>query len=242
MKYGLDRKNRVLIQAAAVLFATLFLDSTSHAQGTATADPLESLNRRVQSFNDLFDGYLLKPVTQAYVAVIPRFARRRISNFFDNAAYPTVFINQFLQGRFSDGISGSARFVVNSTIGAAGFFDVASTIGLPAHHEDFGQTFATWGAGSGPYLVVPFWGPATIRDGLGDIAGFYTYVPAYIEHVPTRNTITGISFIDLRSELLQQEQLISGDRYLFIRDVYLQRRQFLINNGEVEENDPFLDD
>lgn len=224
-----------------MLSATLFFASASHAQGTPTADPLEPLNRRVQSFNDVFDRYLLKPATQAYVAVIPRFARRRISNFFNNAAYPTVFINQFLQGHPSEGFSDSGRFALNSTLGIAGLFDVATAIGLPTHNEDFGQTFAVWGVGSGPYLVVPFWGPATLRDGLGDIADFYAYAPTYIEHVPTRNTITGVSFIDLRSEVLQQEQLVSGDRYLFIRDVYLQRRQFLTNNG-ADEADPFLDD
>ncbi|MDT8428096.1 MAG: VacJ family lipoprotein [Pseudomonadales bacterium] len=240
MQYGLRRKTWVLTQFAVILSTTMLLASVSHAQNP-TADPLQAFNRRVQAFNDVFDRYLLKPATQVYVAVIPGFARRGVNNAFNNAAYPTVFINQFLQGRFSDGASDTARFVVNTTIGIGGLFDVARRIGLPAHNEDFGQTFASWGAGSGPYLVVPFWGPATIRDGLGDIADFYAYLPTYIDHVPTRNSVTGFSFIDLRAEVLQQEQLVSGDRYLFIRDVYLQRRQFLNNNG-AEVDDPFLDD
>lgn len=226
----------------ASMFSLLLLLSIGGCAHTGQVnDPFEPFNRKVQTFNDTVDRYTLKPVAQAYRYVLPEFLRKGIRHAFDNIAYPTVFLNQFLQGKGTTGLSDLARFLVNSTVGLGGVMDVATSMGLPAHDEDFGQTFAVWGIGSGPYMVVPFWGPVTARAGVGDVAGIFTYLPTYIDDDTLRFSIFGAAAVVERARLLDVEELITGDRYLFIRDAYLQRRHFLITDG-LDEADPFLDD
>jgi phospholipid-binding lipoprotein MlaA len=199
------------------------------------------LNRRVQSFNDFADRWVLKPVAKGYKAITPRLVRQGIGNFFNNLGYPLVAVNGFLQGKFSQGASDTGRFIVNTTLGIGGLFDPASGAGLKAHDEDFGQTFGKWGAGPGPYLVLPFLGPSDIRDGIG--AGF-TFAAQPMQFViddeRTRYTLNAVNAVQTRAGLLDAEQLISGDRYLFLRDAYLQRREYLIQDGNVE--DTFMQD
>ncbi|MCH8135768.1 MAG: VacJ family lipoprotein [Proteobacteria bacterium] len=226
---------------AILIIAAGLLGTAASAQSQQAIDPFESINRQVYAFNDVTDRFLLRPAAVSYQRIFPRFIRSGIGNFFDNARYPLVFINQFLQGKVATGFQDTARFLVNSSIGIAGFLDVATELGLAKNAEDFGQTLGVWGVGTGPYVVVPFWGPATFRDGLGDIADFYAELPTYIDHVPTRNTITAVSFVVRRQRLLAAERILSGDKYLFIRDAYLQQRQFLVTDGE-DLSDPFLDD
>ena len=226
---------------AILIIAAGLLGTAVSAQGQQAIDPFEPINRQVYAFNDVADRILLRPAALSYQRIFPRFIRVGIANFFDNARYPLVFINQFLQGKFAVGFQDTARFLVNSSIGIAGFLDVAAELGLAENAEDFGQTLGVWGVSTGPYVVVPFWGPATFRDGLGDIADFYAELPTYIDHVPTRNTTTAVSFVDRRQRLLADERILSGDKYLFIRDAYLQQRQFLVTDGE-DLSDPFLDD
>lgn len=230
---------RLLTRGAAGLLVLVSLSGC--VQSTQVYDPFETVNRQIYSFNDFADRILLRPVAVAYQKITPQFFRTRVSNVFDNARYPIVFINQFLQGNFPDGFRDSGRFVVNSTIGIGGLFDVAANMNLPENDEDFGQTLGVWGFTNGPYIVVPFFGPATVRDGVGDIADYYGSLNSYIDHVPTRNVVTGAYYIDQRQRLLAAERLLSGDRYLFVRDAYLQQRQFEVSNGE-EVSDPFLDD
>tara|TARA_R110002095_G_scaffold32443_5_gene30846 strand:- start:1704 stop:2393 length:690 start_codon:yes stop_codon:yes gene_type:complete len=203
-------------------------------------DPYESLNRKVMRFNDSADRWVLKPAAKAYTFVTPVPVRNSIHNFFNNLGYPTVALNQLLQGKGELGLKDSARFLINSTLGIVGLFDVATKMGLEAHEEDFGQTFATWGAGSGAYLIIPFWGPVTTRSGIGDIGASFTYPVRYVDDVATRNTLMGAWAVDKRASLLAAESLISGDRYQFIRDAYLQRRKFLIEDGSIDV-DPFID-
>ena len=131
--------------------------------------------------------------------------------------------------------------MVNTTLGILGFFDVATKFGLEQHDEDFGQTLAVWGFDSGAYFVVPLWGPATTRSGVGDIASFYTHPIQFIEDEYVRYGLFIGWAIQTRASLLEAEELITGDRYLFIRDAFLQRREFLVNDGVIED-DPFLDD
>ncbi|MEM7099715.1 MAG: VacJ family lipoprotein [Pseudomonadota bacterium] len=203
-------------------------------------DPLENFNRSIHNFNDSADRRVLKPLAQGYRALTPDPLERGIRNVFSNLDDPQVFLNQLLQGKPGLALSDLGRFLVNSTVGIGGLFDVASTMGLEKHQEDFGQTFARWGFGRGAYLVIPFWGPSNPRDGIGDILGSYTFPPRYLDDVPTRNVIYGLSVINRRANLLDAENIVSGDRYIFFREAYLQRREFLINDGEVE--DDFLDD
>ena len=231
---------KVNLRATFITVACL-LGTAACAQGQQAIDPFEPINRQVYAFNGVADRILLRPAAVGYQRIFPGFIRSGIANFFDNARYPLVFINQFLQGKVALGFQDTARFLVNSSIGIAGFLDVAAKLGLAEHNEDFGQTLGVWGVGTGPYVVVPFWGPVTFRDGLGDVADFYAELPTYIDHVPTRNTVTAVSFVVRRERLLAAERILSGDKYLFIRDAYLQQRQFLVTDGE-DLSDPFLDD
>lgn len=224
-----------------ILLVSLLLVVGGCASADKTYDPLEPVNRQVQKFNDTVDTYALKPVAKGYGYVFPEFFRVALRNAFDNIAYPTVFINQFLQGKWETGVADMARFVCNSTIGIAGLVDVATDMNLPAHDEDFGQTFAVWGVGGGPYIVLPILGPLTLRDGLGRGAGWFTYLPNYIDDDGLYWSIVATRTVVERERLLRKERIITGDRYLFIRDAYLQRRNYLIEDGRDTE-DPFLSD
>lgn len=218
----------------------LLIVTTMGCASSGQVDPFEGFNRGVHNFNESADKRVLKPLAQGYRAVLPDPVERGIANIFSNLDDPQVALNQLLQGKPGLALSDLGRFVVNSTIGIAGIMDPATDMGMAKHREDFGQTFAVWGFGQGAYLVVPFWGPSNPRDGLGDILGSAAFPPRYLDDVRARNVIYGLSVLNRRAGLLDAENIVSGDRYLFFRDAYLQRREFLINDGEVE--DDFLDD
>jgi phospholipid-binding lipoprotein MlaA len=209
------------------------------ACSSTNVDPLESINRPTQAFNDTFDRILLRPAARGYQAISPEFVEVGVSNFFSNLGDPLIALNQLLQGKPNLAVSDIGRFVVNSTLGIAGLVDVADTMGLEKHQEDFGQTLAVWGVEQSPYLVIPFLGPSTIRDGASNAVGAFGFPPYYIDHVPTRNQTYAVWLISQRAALLGQTQLLRGDRYLFLRDAYLQQRNYNINDGVVD--DPFLD-
>ncbi|MEE9350848.1 MAG: VacJ family lipoprotein [Thiotrichaceae bacterium] len=209
-------------------------------ESKSSNDPFESANRSVQGFNDKVDSLGLKPAAKGYTTIIPAPVERGVSNFFSNVADPVVAVNQFLQGKFKLGIQDSARFLFNSTFGLGGLINIASPMGLEKHEEDFGQTLAVWGVGSGSHLNIPFWGPTNLRDGTGTIVEAFANPIGHINDVRTRNSLAALLAVDKRASLLSAEGMITGDRYLFIRDVYNQRREFLIKDGEVE--DAFLDD
>lgn len=218
--------------------ALVFVTACSYAPNNQ--DPYESANRRVQYFNDGVDRLSVKPTAKGYRSVIPSPVKRGVGNFFSNVGYPIVIVNQFLQGKVKLGIEDSARFMFNSTIGLGGLIDISTLAGLEKHDEDFGQTLAVWGVGSGPHINAPFWGPTNLRDGVGSILGGFAYPLGYLDDVTTRNSLAALFVIDERASLLDVESVITGDRYLFIRDAYNQQREFLIKDGEVE--DAFLDD
>ncbi len=204
-------------------------------------DPWEGFNRKVFVFNDYLDRYFLKPVSKGYQTVTPQFVEDGVHHMFSNVSEIGNILNSLLQAKFVGTAESGGRLLVNSTVGLLGFFDVASKMGMQPHEEDFGQTLGYWGINSGPYLVVPFLGSRTVRDGIGSIADSFTDpVSEGIDHVPTRNEVLGVRVIDTRAQLLQAEELITGDRYIFIRDAYLQRRQFLVSDGVVQ--DSFGDD
>ena len=239
-----------MLKSWMIVGVLLGLASSAFAHGASgedsnrasnTSDPWQAMNRKIQKFNDTADRWVLKPVAKGYAKITPHLVRTGISNFFVNLSYPIVVVNQFLQGKFHDGASDTGRFIMNTTLGIGGLFDPASGARLPLHEEDFGQTFAKWGAGSGPYLVVPLFGPTTLRDGAGSAAGFFAQPTRYlIDDDATRYGMTALNVIQIRASLLDVEQLISGDRYLFMRDAYLQRREYLIKDGQV--TDDFLEE
>ena len=199
-------------------------------------DPWESFNRPVFVFNDKLDTYALKPLAQGYQAVTPQFVEDGIGNFFANVGEIRNFGNDVLQGKFHDAGIDTARFLLNTTVGVLGFVDVASRAGLQRNDEDFGQTFGVWGVKSGPYLVLPFFGPSNPRDAVGLIPDNLAGLKGRISHVPTRNTLTAVDIVDARAELLSAEKVITGDRYVFIRNAYLQNREFKVKDGQVEDD------
>jgi phospholipid-binding lipoprotein MlaA len=210
------------------------------AEEPATApnpDPWEGVNRKIYTFNDTADRYFLKPVAKGYQAITPQFVEDGIHNMFTNVGEVGSVLNSLLQAKFQHGAEDTGRFLINSTVGLLGFFDVASKLGLQPHDEDFGQTLGYWGVESGPYVVLPLLGPRTVRDAFGAVPDSYTDpIPYVIDHVPTRNQVLAGRVVDMRASLLDAEELMSGDRYIFMRDAYLQRRQYLVNDGVVEDS------
>jgi phospholipid-binding lipoprotein MlaA len=222
---------------ALPLFAVAFFSGCATVpadSGNDPRDPIESFNRQVFEFNDVVDRAVLKPVAQAY-EYLPEPVRDCFSNIFSNFREPSNAVNNLLQGKPVDAASDTCRFVINSTIGLLGCFDPARQIGLEKHNEDAGQTLAVWGVGNGPYLVLPILGATTVRDAIGFFAvEAYLDPNFYINNVPLRNWIVGVRIVNQRAELLQADDLISGaalDKYRFIRDGYLQRRQNLVHDG-----------
>ncbi len=200
------------------------------------ADPLEGLNRGTYAFNDAVDRAVLKPVAQGYQAITPSFVRSGVSNAFSNVGDVSVSVNNLLQGKPRDALNDLGRFVVNSTLGVLGLFDVATPMGLEKHEEDFGQTLGKWGVGSGPYLMVPFMGPSTLRDATGRYADSYVSWPNQVDHIPTRNATSGFERLNQRASLLGAGDTLDQaalDKYQFLRDAYLQRRLRMVHDGKV---------
>ena len=225
---------------AALLFLLGCTQTSNSSSIPNPLDPFESMNRSMQTFNDGIDRIGLKPTAKGYTTIVPAAGERAVSNFFSNLDDPIVVVNQLLQGKVILGIEDSARFLFNSSFGLGGMIDIATPMGLTKHEEDFGQTLGVWGMGKGPHLNLPFWGPTNLRDGTGSIVYAFSYPIGFLSHVPTRNQLAALTAVDKRAALFSSESLITGDRYLFIRDAYNQRREFLIKDGVVE--DSFLDD
>ncbi|MGB0733025.1 MAG: MlaA family lipoprotein [Pontibacterium sp.] len=224
---------------AALSLCTLLAAAPLSYADTNEIDPWEGFNRSVFKFNDGLDTYLLKPVTLGYKAVTPDIIETGISNFFRNLGNIPTALNQLLQGKFAQTGQTIARFGFNTTIGLAGLVDVATPMGLPQGDEDFGQTLGTWGVESGPYVVLPLFGPSSLRDTGGLVVDWQTNTDlvGHIDDDGNFYKATALRTIDTRSSLLAAEELISGDKYTFIRDAYLQRREFLITDGVVEDYD-----
>jgi phospholipid-binding lipoprotein MlaA len=197
-------------------------------------DPFEGFNRGVYQFNETFDEYLAKPVASGYRKVLHVEIRNRVSNFFSNIQDIFIGVNNFLQGKFEQGVNDWARFTFNSTFGLLGIHDVASDMGLEKHNEDFGQTFGRWGSPPGPYLMLPFLSSSTVRDAAGTALD-WTFAPlTEVRPIDLRNTLYGVYFVNTRAELLDASRILEEaalDKYVFQRDAYLQRRRSLVYDG-----------
>ena len=212
-------------------------DEFSSAEEPEDRDPWEGFNRAMFRFNDTADRWFLKPAAVSYRQVTPIFMQTGISNFFSNLHEINNVLNDVLQWKWGQAGNDTGRFLVNSTVGLVGLFDVAQHMGLePSDGEDFGQTLAVWGMPSGPYVVVPFLGPSTVRDVPGEVVEWYTNPLTYIDDNAVENTLKTVDLLQTRASLLQAESLLQGDRYVLMRDAYLQRREFLINDGEQEDD------
>lgn len=231
--------HRILIALAAIALTGC---ASTHPKNPA--DPLESFNRGVYQFNDALDKAIAKPVAQGYNAAMPVPGKVMVSNFFSNLDDVIVTINDLLQFKFVQAASDGSRFLFNSTFGVFGLIDVASR--LEKHNEDFGQTLGYWGIGSGPYIVLPILGPSTLRDGAGLYVDSRPSRLRRVDHIRSRNQLYLTKAVNRRAQLLDQEKVLDEaalDRYEFIRDAYLLRRQSLVYDGnpprekyEEEEN------
>ncbi|MEE3938142.1 MlaA family lipoprotein [Pseudomonas viridiflava] len=202
----------------------------------AEDDPWEGVNRAIFRFNDVVDTYTLKPLAKGYQYVAPQFVEDGVHNFFNNIGDVGNLANDVLQAKPAAAGVDTARLIFNTTFGLLGFIDVGTHMGLQRNDEDFGQTLGHWGVGSGPFVVIPLLGPSTVRDAFAKIPDTYTTPYRYIDHVPTRNTALGVNLVDTRASLLSAERMISGDRYTFIRNAYLQNREFKVKDGQVEDD------
>jgi phospholipid-binding lipoprotein MlaA len=206
------------------------------AQAASEEDPWESINRPIFRFNDLLDTYALKPLAQGYQAITPQFLEDGIHNMFRNIGDVGNLANDVLQVKPQAAGVDTARLMFNTTFGVLGFFDVGTRMGLQRNDEDFGQTLGYWGMGSGPYVMLPFFGPSTLRDAPSKYVDSYAEPYRYMNDIPARNMAIGMDVIDTRASLLSTEKLISGDKYVFIRNAYLQNREFKVKDGKVEDD------
>ena len=231
-------KNLVFILVIALLGSAC---ATSPEYTADARDPWQGFNRKVYSFNDALDRAFLVPAAASYRAVTPDIAEQGVSNFFSNLGDVGVAFNNTLQFKFLDAASDIGRIIVNSTIGLLGFIDVASRMGLEKHDEDFGQTLGYWGMGTGPYVMLPFFGPSNLRDAPAMVVDDIIYPPNWVDIKNSeRNGLFALNLINTRAELMQLEEKaeeLSRDRYVFIRDAYLDRREFLVNDGEISADD-----
>lgn len=202
----------------------------------AEEDPWQGVNRVVFRFNDTVDTYALKPVAKGYDKVTPQLLQDGIGNVFSNLGDVVVLGNDLLQGKIHDAGIDTSRILFNTTFGVLGFFDVATRMGLQKNDEDFGQTLGAWGLGSGPYVVLPLLGPSSVRDTVGRVPDSFLQPYPHIDHVPTRNATRAVSTVDTRASLLSAERMITGDKYIFIRNAYLQNREFRTQDGQVEDD------
>ncbi len=215
----------------------LILSGLAAAPVSANDDRLENLNRKVFYINDRLDHYALRPAAVTYKALMPNPLEKGIENVFSNLNEVTNVVNDILQGKFSQAAHDSGRFLINTTLGLGGLFDVAQRAGLEkSDGEDFGQTLAVWGVGEGPYLMLPLMGPSTLRDAPSKFVDSITSPFSYVDDVSARNTARGVDLLATRAGLLEVDRVISGDKYLFVRDVYLQRNRYLVNDGAIEDD------
>ena len=229
--FNLSTSARLII--INILFV-LFSGCATTQDGVKNDDPIESTNRVFFDVNETLDKHLLKPAAEAYVSVIPTPIRTGITNFFDNLGYLNVILNDFLQGKFNQGIADSLRFLYNSTLGIAGFFDVSTDIGIPGNDEDFGQTLAVWGMDKGSYLYLPFFGPNTARDTTNIPVGMLLNPLFYASGI-VLFPINAVNAINTRANLLEASNIrdeAALDPYAFTREAYLQQREFLIYDGD----------
>ncbi|WP_421073303.1 VacJ family lipoprotein [Paraburkholderia sp. A1RO-1] len=228
---------RTLTAGAVALALTAY----STVQTPSKDDPWEGFNRSIYTFNDTVDQYALKPVAKGYVKVTPQPVRDSVTNFFANIGDVYNAANNLLQLKIADGVEDVMRIVINTVFGVGGLFDVASLAKLPKHNQDFGLTLGHYGVPAGPYLVLPLFGPSTVRDGVGMVGNYFINPLTYVNPPALSWGLYGLDVVSARANLLGASDLLEGaaiDKYSFIRNAYLQRRQYLLSDGHTSSNLP----
>lgn len=243
--------NNTFIRACLLMIFFILSTGYTTLEGPPNPDdPFESFNRSMFAFNEAADKYAFKPAAQGYNFIMPDIASKGVSNFFNNIDDIVVFFNELLQFKIADAVATSARFVFNSTFGLFGLIDVATDMDLPKHNEDFGQTLAVWGVESGPYLVLPFIGPRNIRDTAGLAVDWTYFDPIFKRQTLNASLVTlTVKYIDVRAGLLKATNILDEtvpDKYAFVRDAWMQRREYLIYDGhppkEMSDEELFKDE
>jgi len=222
------------LRLMAVALLLVVTSGCAARQNGNPRDPWEGYNRAVFSFNEGLDRAIIKPVAKGYEAVVPTPINTIITNFFSNIGDVLTAVNNLLQGKVRDSASDFSRVVLNSTLGIGGLIDVATGMTFEKHDEDFGQTFARWGFGNGPYFVLPLFGPSTIRDSFGLLADWQSDPLTYVRPYVLRDSVTGLRFIDTRADLFSAEKVVEAgaiDKYAYLRDAYFQHRNYVIFDG-----------
>lgn len=225
-----------------ITILTAVLALSGCATSSNPKDPLENYNRAMFSFNDKLDQVVLKPAATVYQDALPSFVQTGIGNFFGNIGDVWTAVNSLLQGKLENGMTDIMRVAINSTMGFLGVLDIGSEAGLPKHKEDFGQTLGVWGLKSGPYVVLPVFGPSTVRDTVAFPVDYSADLWSYKDPVNVRNIGTGVRLVDQRAALLGASSLVEDaalDKYTFTRDAYMQRRESLVQDGRNKEDDDY---
>ncbi len=242
-----DRKRRPVAMLFIVLLCISACATNNEIEGEpvrAESDPWEPMNRGIYGFNHAVDKVTLKLVARGYRKVVPQFARRGVTNFSENLFTPRSALNNFLQGKGKAGFSDIGRFIINTTIGVGGLFDVASAAGFQEYGEDFSQTLAVWGLPEGPFVFIPFLGPHTLLDAIALPVDLLSDPLAYYNDTSVRDRVYVLRVIDLRARLLTAETLVedSQDPYITLRESYLQNRLYEVHDGNPPEDDDFYDE
>lgn len=228
------------LRASAGAMVALLLTGCATTGTTTPGDPFERMNRGTHRFNDTIDRAVLKPVATGYRNHVPQLIQTGIDNVLEHLAFPTTIVNDLLQLKIKDTLIDLGRFAVNTTLGIGGVLDPASHFGIPRNDEDFGQTLGRWGVPPGPYVVVPFFGPSSVRDAPSIYADSQTDLRVALDLDSTTEWgLAGISLIHRRAELLPFDPSFDAayDRYAFIRDAWLQRREFQVKDGDVPDGE-----
>ncbi|MBN3803154.1 VacJ family lipoprotein [Paraburkholderia sp. Ac-20336] len=235
------RSARVRVfQLGKVAVAAALVTGCTTVQTPTKGDPFEGLNRTVFTVNDKIDQYALKPVAQGYVWATPQPVRDSVTNFFSNIGDVYIAANNLLQLRIADGVSDIMRIVINTVFGVGGLFDVATLAKLPKHDNDLGLTLGHYGVPAGPYLVLPLFGPSTVRDAVGSIGNYYVNPISYVSPSGLSWALWGLNIVNTRANLLGASNLLEGaalDKYSFVRNAYLQRRQYLLSDNRRRPQD-----
>jgi phospholipid-binding lipoprotein MlaA len=223
------------VKSAAVMLAVAVLAGCATVTTPTKGDPFESYNRTMFTINDKIDQVALKPIAKGYVFITPQPVRDSVTNFFGNIGDIYTAANNLVQLKIADGVSDIMRVVMNSIFGVAGLFDVASVAGLPKHTQDFGLTLGHYGVPSGPYVVLPLLGPSTVRDTAGTVVDYFGNVTSYVDPTWFRTTLFGVELVNTRANLLGASDVLADaalDKYSFVRNAYLQRRQYLLGKED----------
>lgn len=238
---------KYLTRLAGVVAALIIISGCASQQTLEQGDvldPFEPVNRSIYRFNEFADKYVGRPVAKGYQFITPAAIRAGITNFFDNLSYPVDIINAALQGKFKQAGLDTSRLFINTTIGILGFMDPATEVGLAKHDEDFGQTLGVWGVPEGPYIMVPFFGPRTIRAGAGDLVDISVNPQFQLFSSSVQTKLNIFWLIHQRSLLIgiDEEVQRAFDRYAFVRDAYLQNREYLLYDGNPPEQEFYFDE